>query len=152
MEKTHFGDIFKTKKEVEGKMEDLQKALGKGSTLEDMILEEENYRRLWKDTMIKEDTLQKQRSRFLWLKLGDSNTSFFHRSTSIHKTRNMIDEVIDDNNTKIIKTKEIVIWARNSFKYSYKEVHTASNREDRQWLIDSMPYVILVEENEVLMQ
>lgn len=44
--KTHFGDIFKTKKEVEVKLEELQKAIGEGFFSKDMILEEENGKRV----------------------------------------------------------------------------------------------------------
>lgn len=53
--KNYFGDIFKIKKEVEGKLENLQKAKRDGLGSKDMILEEDNCRRLWKDTMNREE-------------------------------------------------------------------------------------------------
>ena len=55
--------------------------------------------------------------------------------------------MIDGNNTKLTKIEEIGTWARNYFKHSFKEKNMAYNREDRQWLIDSMPGVISMEDN-----
>ena len=57
--------------------------------------------------MIIEENLWRQSSRVLWLEVGDRNTNFFHRSTSIHKRRNMIDNVKDDNKVKLTKIEEM---------------------------------------------
>lgn len=45
-----------TKKEVEGKLEELQKAMGEGLASEDMILEDKNCRMVLKDTMNRDET------------------------------------------------------------------------------------------------
>ena len=60
--------------------------------------------------MIREETFWKKRSTVLWLKIGDRNTTFFHRSTSIHKSRDTIDNIKYDNNVKLTKNEEIGNW------------------------------------------
>ena len=78
------------------------------------------------------------------------NTMFFHRSASIHKWRNTIDNIQDDNNVKLYKLEHIGNWVMAYFSNSYQEEQREFREEDRQWLIESMPMVILAEENEEL--
>ena len=44
-----------------------------------------------------EEEFWRLKSRSLWLKSGDINTSFFHKQTQARKARNTISEVKDDN-------------------------------------------------------
>lgn len=50
------------------------------------------------------------------------------------------------------KGEAISSWASNFFLNSYKEQHSVTNREDRKWVIDSTPNVIMIEENFDLIQ
>ena len=47
--------------------------------------------------LLRTQALWHQKSRELWLKLGDKNTKFFHFSTIIKRKRNIIDALRDDN-------------------------------------------------------
>ena len=46
--------------------------------------------------LLRSETLWSQKSRELWLKLGDRNTKFFHLSTIIRRKRNNIDAIKDE--------------------------------------------------------
>ena len=46
--------------------------------------------------LLRIETLWRQKSRELWLKLSDRNTKFFHLSTIIRRKRNNIDAIRDE--------------------------------------------------------
>ena len=49
----------------------------------------------------------RQKSRELWLKLGDKNSKFFHLSTIIHRRRNNIDAIKNEEGTWIHESGQI---------------------------------------------
>ena len=81
--------------------------------------------------IIREETYWKQRSRVIWLKVGDRNTAFFHRSASIDKRRNNIDNIKDDNNVKLNKPEEIRNQEMAYFSNSSKEEQRDFREEDQ---------------------
>ena len=67
----------------------------------------------------------------LWLKVGNRNTTFFHRSSLVQKWRNTIDNIKDDNNVKLNKHEEIGNWAMAYFSNCYQEEQRDFIEEDR---------------------
>lgn len=59
--------------------------------------EEQNARNLareeYKNWSLHEETLWRQKSRELWLKEGDRNTSFFHKMANVHRRRNQLAKI-----------------------------------------------------------
>lgn len=62
-------------------------------TEEDQIKENELYKELYKQNR-REEEEQRQKSRCLWLKSGDKNTSFFHNSLKLRRAGNNIERII----------------------------------------------------------
>ena len=62
-------------------------------TEEDQAKENEMYKKLYKQNR-KEEEEQRQKSRCLWLKAGDKNTSFFHNSLKIRRAGNHIERIM----------------------------------------------------------
>eukprot|EP00253_Pinus_taeda_P005862 PITA_05862 len=62
-------------------------------TEEDQAKENEMYRDLYKQHREEEEELR-QKLRYLWLKAGDKNTSFFHNSLKIRRATNHIERIM----------------------------------------------------------
>lgn len=62
-------------------------------TKEDQIQENEMYRDLYRQNRVEEEE-QRQKSRCLWLKAGDKNTSFFHNNVKLRHAGNQIDKIV----------------------------------------------------------
>ncbi|XP_057813277.2 uncharacterized protein LOC131027275 [Cryptomeria japonica] len=99
--KATFGDIFKKKKVLGFRLEQLQSIMATGNPPDPILMEEEECHKSWKDILSKEEVYWKKRSRIHWLKEGDRNLAFFHRSTYIHRRRNYIKSLRDDSDQEI---------------------------------------------------
>lgn len=79
--KDTFGDIFQAKKELEEKMALLQQTMITEGYDEERKAQETNLQRQWEERLKQEEMLWRQKSRVQWLKQGERNTGFFHKST-----------------------------------------------------------------------
>ena len=149
--KDSFGDIFKSKREVEDKLKEFQSDIANGNNLEENIKQEENYRRRWKEIMQREEIFWKQRSRIQWLKEGDKNTSFFHRSASIHKRRNNISKLTDEGGEVIKEQDEMGKKVVEHFSKAIRKDNFTGNPGIRRSLIYSIPRNINDEDNDVIL-
>ncbi|XP_057873532.2 uncharacterized protein LOC131079567 [Cryptomeria japonica] len=101
--RTTFGDIFKRKKDLGARLEHLQNIMAISNPPDPILKEEEDCCKSWKDTLSRKEVYWKQRSKIQWLKEGDKNYAFFHRSASIHKKRNYIKSIKDETGQEISK-------------------------------------------------
>ena len=72
-----------------------------------------------------EEEFWKQRSRQLWLSLGDKNTGYFHAATKGRKARNRL-SVIEDQNGDVIYEEEQIVECIAKY---FTEIFTSSNRD-----------------------
>jgi len=54
-----------------------------------------------------EENFLKQKSRINWLNLWDGNTSYFHKTTKLRNSSNLIKVIKDDNGNKVVDMKGI---------------------------------------------
>jgi hypothetical protein len=66
--------------------------------------------------LLQEEMWWSQRSRVLWLKHGDKNTSFFHKIASHRKKKNKIDAITDRMGQIQTEHENIEITFINHFK------------------------------------
>ena len=83
------------------KMENLQGANeNKEEDKEDHLQEKELFWEIYRENR-KEEEQVRLKSRSLWLKAGDKNTTFFHNSMKMRKARNQIDKIqVDEQEIK----------------------------------------------------
>ena len=101
-----FGKVETNKKEALRKMsywDDLEKERDLNSEEAEGRV---NARADFKRWAVAEDISWRQKSRETWLKEGDRNTGFFHRTTNAHRRRNYI-KSISINGSKLEKEAEI---------------------------------------------
>lgn len=83
-----------SKKKLETLRSQLDEAMSSG-TPNEVLIQRLNSELL--QTYKKEEEYWKQRSRHLWLTLGDANTGFFHVTTKVRKAKNRMTIIEDDN-------------------------------------------------------
>ena len=96
--------------------------------------------------LIKSKALWRQKSRELWLKLGDKNSQFFHLSTIIYRQSNNIGALKKEDSSWIQETSQIRAHFRDSFINQFKEEETCFPEHFKHLILPC----ITEEENESL--
>ncbi|XP_023878160.1 uncharacterized protein LOC111990605 [Quercus suber] len=96
--------------------------------------------------LLRSEVLWRQKSRELWLKLGDKNSNFFHLSTIIRRRSNNIDAIKNEDGSWIYEFSQI----RNQFRDNFINLF----KEDDICFPENLDYLVLPciteEENESL--
>lgn len=92
-----FGNIFADKKSVENKILELNQTLIKEGCDKNKNEQVEKYHLEWEKLCKEEEIFWKQKSRVKWLKEGEHNTKFFHRSTIANQTHNRISSIKNED-------------------------------------------------------
>ncbi|KAJ7009359.1 hypothetical protein NC653_000124 [Populus alba x Populus x berolinensis] len=93
-----------------------QVLLDESPTSKDLLAAERECAVLYSQLCKDEEAIFKQRSRIQWLKLGDRNTKFFHRSLLHRQSRNEIHVLADETGNLIHDQKEIGLLAVKHFQ------------------------------------
>lgn len=84
-----FGNIFKKKRNIEARLQGIQRAFEHVDSL-DLVQLEINLQREYNQILFQEELLWYQKSREKWVKHGDKNTAFFYAQTVIRRKKNKI--------------------------------------------------------------
>eukprot|EP00253_Pinus_taeda_P009137 PITA_09137 len=144
--KTVFGNIFQEKVILENKLEQIHKQGIAGNLSAEALEQERMLSQQWHSRCAQEETLWKQKSRIQWLKEGEMNTKFFHRSALDRRSSNRILE-LKSNTGEILKNhNEISTQLTDHFKSIAQEPHI--NREKAiKDLTEAIPRIITEDQN-----
>jgi exonuclease III len=84
-----FGNIFRRKKHVESRLKGILSYLERVDSLRHTFLEKE-LQQEYNHILFQEEMLWYQKSREMWVKFGDKNSSFYHTQTIIRRKKNKI--------------------------------------------------------------
>src|SRR6266487_2463361 len=65
--------------------------------------------------MVQEEDYWKQRAKMHWLKDGDINTSFFHKSATARRKKNNISKLVDEGGIEVHTQEEFCEVAKQYF-------------------------------------
>jgi hypothetical protein len=97
-----FGNIFQSIQTIEKQLEEIQKIFISGTRTADLMKKEEKLCEQLEERKKQEEILWKQKSRVQWLKEGERNTKFFHRTVMHHQHVNRITH-LEDNHDNIVR-------------------------------------------------
>lgn len=143
---TVFGNIFKEKANIEQKLEQIHKDGIAGRGDEQSREQEKVLTQQWHTRCQQEETFWKQKSRVLWLKEGEQNTKFFHRSAIDYRNANRILELKNHEGDILRNHDDISGLLTNHFSNIAQEPNV--NREAAiQEITSAIPRLITDEQN-----
>eukprot|EP00253_Pinus_taeda_P019787 PITA_19787 len=144
--KTVFGNIFQEKVILENKLEQIHRDGAAGNLSVEAMEQEKKLSQQWHKRCSQEETLWRQKSRTQWLKEGELNTKFFHRSALDHRSNNRILE-LKNNAGEILKNyNDISALLSDHFKSIAQE--PPINREEAiKELTTAIPKTITSDQN-----
>jgi hypothetical protein len=93
-----------------------------------------------------EETLWRMKSRSLWLKVGDKNTSFFHKQEKARQWRNRVEEIKSQSGELISSFEEIKKETSTHFGNLYAK-DGEDNQEKSEQFIAHIPSLVSEEDN-----
>eukprot|EP00253_Pinus_taeda_P017956 PITA_17956 len=148
---TQFDNIFEHRKKLEQQMCTLQQKIIMEGRTEDRVHQEQI---LWTEIETRrqqEETLWRQKSRNRWLKEGEKNTKFFHRSTIQRRMHNNIAFISNRQGEKLEKHEEMEKEFQEHFHEILKEPPESRDQAIKK-ITQLIPKIITEDHNKQLLQ
>jgi hypothetical protein len=141
-----FGNINTEKNDIEEKMKKLQETCMREGYTEDRKREELQMTQEWEARCQQEETLWHQKSHIRWLKEGERNTKFFHRTTMARRAHNKILKIKDQDGIERESHQEIESAMVRHFHGIAQEPHQ-DRSEAIQRITQHIPRLVTEEQN-----
>ncbi|XP_059073619.1 uncharacterized protein LOC131874319 [Cryptomeria japonica] len=143
----HFKNVFGEKARIQGEIEQLNKkivALGMSSAMYDEL---KSLNIQLSETLAREESYWRKKSRDLWLSEGDRNTKLFHSSSKLKRLRKRISCIVDSNGNTLIDEDKIATEAVRFFKSLLSVEMVVVDDE----FVNLIPPLVSQEDNKMLM-
>eukprot|EP00253_Pinus_taeda_P024057 PITA_24057 len=149
--KDTFGNIFKEKESVLQELKSIQQRLILEGRTEELAHKEQEMEGKLQEQEQQEEVLWRQKSRIRWLKEGEKNTKFFHRTTIQRRMHNQISQVINAQGEKLETQEDIEKEFLHYFKEMSQEPHL--NRDEAiDNITRNIPRLVSEEQNSLLLK
>eukprot|EP00253_Pinus_taeda_P030389 PITA_30389 len=145
-----FGNIFTAQQELNKDLSALQQKIITEGHTEATLEQERNIHSKLEERRKQEETYWRQKSRIRWLKDGERNTKFFHRTTVQRRMHNSIPFIQSQEGARIEDHEKIEAEFLNHFA----QVHTEPEGDKRlaiERITKNVPKIITEEHNELLL-
>lgn len=112
---------------------------------EERKAQETNLQRQWEERLKQEEMLWRQKSRVQWLKQGERNTSFFHKSTIQHRACNRILSLKKADDDKVF-SREHIGDELNSYFTSLLNEPSLNRTQAINAITDAIPSLVTQEQ------
>jgi len=146
-----FGNIFKAQAMLSAEMKRIQQTIITARRTEELTKQEQDIESKILERDKQEETLWRQKSRIRWLKNGEKNTNFFHKTTVQRRMIKNITHIKNEQGEKIKTHAGIKGEFINYFKKAHQEPNInrmpAINK-----LLKNIPRIITEEHNSLLIK
>jgi len=146
-----FGNIFKAQARLNEEMKRIQQTIITSGRTEDLTKHEQDVEAQILERNKQEEVLWRQKSRIRWLKSGEKNTKFFHKSTVHRRMINSITHITNEQGERI----ESHAGIEEEFINHFKKVHQEPNFNRMlaiNKLTKNIPKIITEEHNDLLIK
>jgi hypothetical protein len=144
-----FGNINQEKNNIEEKMKKLQETCISEGYMEEQKKEEIETNQEWESRCQQEETLWQQKSCIRWIKEGEHNNNFFHRTTMAIRIHNKILKIKDQDRIERESHKEIETTMVNHFHRIAQEPNYEKMKAIQR-IIQHIPRLVTEEQNNKL--
>ena len=147
-----FSNIFQEIKILERKMEETQQKIITGGRTEELAAQEQELHKLLEERRKQEEILWRQKSRITWLKEGERNTKFFHKSTIQRRMQNRIPHITNQQGAQTEQQEEIEQVLLDYFQSMQQEDHTVDRQPAINQISQLIPKQVTAEHNKMLLR
>lgn len=144
--KKDFDNIFVNKKSVEIKIQELSQAMIRDGFDKIKSEQAKKHNQEWENLCKQEEIFWKQKYRVQWLKEGERNTRFFHRSTIANRTHNRISSILNEDGELQTSHKNIEAVMIQHFRGITKENNLNRDQHIKE-IINNIPRMVSREDN-----
>lgn len=144
--KNEYGNIFEEKKSIEDKIEELNQTLITEGF--DIVRSDQatKYHQTWEKLCKQEEIFWRQKSRVQWLKEGERNNRFFHKSTMVNRAHNKIALIKDGEGNLLNSHEEIEAILVRHFQSIAQETYHEREKSIRDFT-KHIPKLVSREDN-----
>jgi hypothetical protein len=114
---------------------------------EDLANQEKEVQQHLQTMLHREEEHWRLKSRNLWIKVGDSNTSFFHNQAQSRRKNNIVTTITSSIGKQIDSYDEIKVEAYHHYNNLYQQPREDSTQGEDNKLLENIPSLVSNEEN-----
>jgi exonuclease III len=146
-----FGNIFDAKKQLEAQMEEIQHQIRLQGLTRELKAKEISINQQIEDRKRQEEILWRQKSRVQWLKEGERNTKFFHRTVIQRRHTNRITHLTSDEGDTVYSHEDMEATLIRHFQHLLTEPQV-DRREAISKITQHVPLLVTPEQNASLLR
>jgi hypothetical protein len=150
--KTSYTTPHQEKQERLEQLRQIQQKIEIDPVTEALMNQEKEAQQHLQATLRREEEHWRLKSRNLWIKAGDSNTSFFHRQAQSRRKKNTVTTITSSTGQQIDTYDQIKAEAFQHYNTLYQQPREESMQEEVDSLLANIPSLVSDAENNQLTQ